>query len=73
MNRQTAALYAPLVAALAAGQTIQANRGTVEDPNWVSLGDDVEFSCPPRLYRIDPQAGVSSVAAGTQPEDHLGG
>lgn len=71
MNRQTAVLYAPLVAALAAGRTIQANRGSEEAPNWVILGDDVEFSCPPHLYRVEqvdmganPMSGDALRAAG---------
>lgn len=52
MNRDNAHLYAPLVQALAAGQTIQANRGTVDQPRWEDLPESVLFTCEPHLYRV---------------------
>ncbi len=57
MNKHNAKQYLPLIAALAAGHTIQANRGTPTDPHWVDLTDDdgeVRFSCAPELYRVAP-------------------
>lgn len=59
MNKRTAARYLPLVAALAEGRTVQANRGTPSDPHWVSLDEndgEVRFSCEPELYRVEPDS-----------------
>ena len=42
-----------LRAAAAAGQRIQANRGTPEAPNWVTLADP-QFTCEAHLYRVEP-------------------
>ena len=59
MNKHTAAQYLPLVAALAEGRTLQANRGNRSDPHWVSLDEndgEVRFSCEPDLYRIEPDS-----------------
>jgi hypothetical protein len=59
MNKRTAAQYLPLVAALAEGRTIQANRGTPGEPHWVSLDEndgEVRFSCEPDLYRVEPDS-----------------
>ena len=53
MNRANAHLYLPLVQALAAGQTIQANRGTVDEPIWEDLPEEVLFTCEPHLYRSE--------------------
>ncbi len=61
MNRENAHLYAPLVQALAAGQTIQANRGTVDEPCWEDLPESVLFTCDPHLYRVKPQPVVDAV------------
>lgn len=56
VNRLNAHLYLPLVQALAAGLTIQANRKLPDgSDNWVSLEADdgeVKFTCPPEGYRI---------------------
>ncbi len=59
MNKQNAAQYLPMVAALAEGRTIQANRGTRGDPHWVALDEndgEVRFSCEPDLYRVASDA-----------------
>ena len=56
MTRENAHLYLPLVQALAAGQTIQANRGTVDQPRWEDLPEAVLFTCEPHLYRVAPCA-----------------
>lgn len=47
--------YATLRAAEAAGARIQANRGTMESPHWVTLSEAAEFSCPANLYRVHPE------------------
>lgn len=69
MNRHNAHLYLPLVAALANGHTIQANRkGSGSEDNWVSLDADdgeVKFTCEPHLYRIHPAGDHES-----QPHEH---
>jgi hypothetical protein len=55
MNKRNAGRYLPLVSALAEGRIIQANRGSPDDPHWVSLDEndgEVRFSCEPDLYRI---------------------
>lgn len=70
MHRKDAQQYLPLVAALAAGHTIQANRGTVDQPRWESLGDAVEFSCAPELYRADPDS-TGAVKHGGAPDDAM--
>lgn len=36
------------------GARIQANRGTDENPHWVTL-DDPQFTCEPELYRVHPE------------------
>lgn len=62
MNKRNARRYLPLVAALAEGRTIQANRGGDGEPNWVSLDEndgEVRFSCAPELYRVAPDASAS--------------
>ena len=65
MNRDNAHLYAPLVQALAAGQTIQANRGTVEEPRWEDLPEWVLFTCEPHLYRVKPGEAAQRTPPGT--------
>lgn len=57
MNKHNAARYLPLVAALAEGRTIQANRGSPGEPQWENLEaneGEVHFTCVPELYRIAP-------------------
>jgi hypothetical protein len=49
--------FVTLKLALAAGATIQANRGTVESPAWVDL-DDPQWSCAAHLYRVKPDGAA---------------
>lgn len=60
MTRENAHLYLPLVAALAEGKVIQANRGTEAEPMWVSLFDEVKFTCEPHLYRVAPERAAEA-------------
>ena len=59
MTRDNAHLYLPLVQALADGQTIQANRGTVAEPRWEDLPEAVLFTCEPHLYRAAPKPAMA--------------
>lgn len=60
MTCDNAHLYLPLVQALAAGHTIQANRGTVDEPCWEDLPEAVLFTCDPHLYRVAPHSMADS-------------
>ena len=46
--------HADLRAALAAGHAIQANRGSDDEPHWVTL-DDPQFTCAVDKYRVAPE------------------
>lgn len=46
--------HADLRAALAAGKTIQANRGSDDTPDWVTL-EDPQFTCAAEKYRVAPE------------------
>lgn len=46
--------YGALRKQLAAGSRIQANRGSREEPHWVTLDGMPEFTCDADLYRVHP-------------------
>ena len=46
--------YAELRLAYAYGKTIQANRGTRSQPEWVDL-DEPQFTCEADMYRVSPE------------------
>jgi hypothetical protein len=47
--------YTELQLAFNAGNPIQANRGTEDEPKWETIEGQPMFSCPPHLYRVEPQ------------------
>jgi hypothetical protein len=60
MKYTDAAKYLPLIKAMAEGRIIQINSGADGKEDWVTLENEVEFTCAPELYRSRPayQVGV---------------
>lgn len=59
MKYTDAVKYLPLINAMAEGQIIQVNRGVNGTEKWVTLEDEVEFTCAPEFYRARDAYQVS--------------